>query len=122
MECFWVVVDGMGGDYVLGLILEGCLDVIDWLLLKICFVGEIDWVMVVVNSFGLCEVLESVCVVGYMDLVVSGFFIGMDDEVIVVWCKWDVSINVVMDLVKKGEVGVVYFVGNFGVVMVLVIF
>ena len=38
----WVAVDGMGGDHAPGPILEGCLEAIDRLPLKVRFVGETD--------------------------------------------------------------------------------
>ena len=38
----WVAVDGMGGDHAPGPILEGCLQAIGRLPLKIRFVGETD--------------------------------------------------------------------------------
>lgn len=38
----WVAVDGMGGDYAPGAILDGCLKSLSLLPLKIKFVGEID--------------------------------------------------------------------------------
>lgn len=121
-ERLWVAVDGMGGDHAPGPILEGCLDAIDRLPLKIRFVGEIDRVMAAATSLGLREALESARAAGHLDLVASGPSIGMDDEATAVRRKRDASINVAMDLVKKGEAEAVYSAGNSGAVMASAIF
>jgi glycerol-3-phosphate acyltransferase PlsX len=121
-ERLWVAVDGMGGDHAPGPILEGCLDAIDRLPLKIRFVGEIERVMAAANSLGLREALESARAAGHLDLVASGPSIGMDDEATAVRRKRDASINVAMDLVKKGEATAVYSAGNSGAVMASAIF
>ena len=107
-ERLWVAVDGMGGDHAPGPILEGCLDAIARLPLKIRFVGEIDLVMAAATSLGLREALESARAAGHLDPVASGPSIGMDDEATAVRRKRDASINVAMDLVKKGEAEAVY--------------
>ena len=121
-ERLWVAVDGMGGDHAPGPILEGCLDAIDRLPLKIRFVGEIERVMAAANSLGLREALETARAAGHLDLVASGPSIGMDDEATAVRRKRDASINVAMDLVKKGEALAVYSAGNSGAVMASAIF
>ena len=121
-ERLWVAVDGMGGDHAPGPILEGCLDAIDRLPLKIRFVGEIERVMAAANSLGLREALESARAAGHLDLVASGPSIGMDDEATAGRRKRDSSINVAMDLVKKGEALAVYSAGNSGAVMASAIF
>ena len=41
----WVAVDGMGGDHAPGPILEGCLQAIERLPLRIRFIGETDRVL-----------------------------------------------------------------------------
>ena len=41
----WVAVDGMGGDHAPGSILDGCLQAIERLPLKIKFIGEHDRVL-----------------------------------------------------------------------------
>ena len=48
----WVAVDGMGGDHAPGPILEGCLDAIERLPLKVRFVGETDRVLAAAESMG----------------------------------------------------------------------
>ena len=121
-ERLWVAVDGMGGDHAPGPILEGCLDAIDRLPLKIRFVGEIERVMADANRLGLRESLESARAAGHLDLVASGPSIGMDDEATAVRRKRDASINMAMDLVKKGEALAVYSAGNSGAVMASAIF
>ena len=112
----------MGGDHAPGPILEGCLDAIDRLPLKIRFVGEIERVMAAANNLGLRESLESARAAGHLDLVASGPSIGMDDEATAVRRKRDASINMAMDLVKKGEALAVYSAGNSGAVMASAIF
>ena len=59
---------------------------------------------------------------GHLDLVASGPSIGMDDEATAVRRKRDASINVAMDLVKKGDALAVYSAGNSGAVMASAIF
>ena len=54
----WVAVDGMGGDHAPGPILEGCLEAIDRLPLKIRFVGETDKVLAEADALDLRQRLE----------------------------------------------------------------
>ena len=118
----WVAVDGMGGDHAPGPILEGCLEAIDRLPLKIRFVGETDKVLAAADALGLGERLKSAQSAAHLDLVPSGPSIGMDDEATAVRRKRDASINLAMDLVKKGQALAVYSAGNSGAMMASAIF
>ena len=118
----WVAVEGMGGDYAPGPILEGCLDAIERLPLKIRFVGETDKVMAATDAMGLRERFDAAHNAGLLDLVASGASIGMNEEATAVRRKRDASINVAMDLVKKGAATAVYSAGNSGAVMASAIF
>ncbi|BEV35229.1 phosphate acyltransferase PlsX [Synechococcus sp. M16CYN] len=118
----WVAVDGMGGDYAPGPILDGCLQAIKHLPLKIRFVGEQDQILAAAHDLELGPSLEVARAAGYLELVPSGSSVGMDDEATVVRRKRDASINVAMDLVKKGQALAVYSAGNSGAVMASAIF
>ena len=118
----WVAVDGMGGDHAPGPILEGCLEAIDRLPLKIRFVGETDKVLEAADALGLSERLAQAQAADHLDLVASGPSIGMDDEATAVRRKRDASINLAMDLVKKGQALAVYSAGNSGAMMASAIF
>ncbi len=118
----WVAVDGMGGDHAPGPILEGCLEAIERLPLRIRFVGETDRVLQAAAAMELSSALERAIAAGTLELVPSGASIGMDDEATAVRRKRDASINVAMDLVKKGEALAVYSAGNSGAVMASAIF
>ena len=118
----WVAVDGMGGDHAPGPILEGCLEAIDRLPLKVRFVGETDKVLTAADALDLRDRLEAAVAAAHLDLVPSGPSIGMDDEATAVRRKRNASINVAMDLVKRGEALAVYSAGNSGAVMASAIF
>ena len=118
----WVAVDGMGGDDAPGPILDGCLQAIDRLPLKVRFVGEREKVMAAAEKLELNDRLEAAQSAGHLDLVASGPSIGMDDEATAVRRKRDASINVAMNLVKGGEALAVYSAGNSGAVMASAIF
>ena len=118
----WVAVDGMGGDHAPGPILEGCLEAIARLPLRIRFVGETDRVRAAAQEMELTEALDQAIEAGYLDLVASGPSVEMNEEATVVRRKRDASINVAMDLVKKGEALAVYSAGNSGAVMASAIF
>ena len=121
-ERLWVAVDGMGGDDAPGPILDGCLQAIDRLPLKVRFVGEREKVMAAAEKLELNDRLEAAQSAGHLDLVASGPSIGMDDEATAVRRKRDASINVAMNLVKGGEALAVYSAGNSGAVMASAIF
>jgi glycerol-3-phosphate acyltransferase PlsX len=118
----WVAVDGMGGDYAPGPILEGCLRAVRLLPLRIKFVAETAVVDSAVASLGLADELSSAQRDGLIQIVPSGPSVGMDEEATVVRKKRDASINVAMDLVKRGEATAVYSAGNSGAVMASAIF
>jgi glycerol-3-phosphate acyltransferase PlsX len=118
----WVAVDGMGGDYAPGPILEGCLRAVRLLPLRIKFVAETAVVVSAVASLGLADELSSAQRDGLIQIVPSGPSVGMDEEATVVRKKRDASINVAMDLVKRGEATAVYSAGNSGAVMASAIF
>ena len=118
----WVAVDGMGGDHAPGPILEGCLEAIARLPLRIRLVGETDRVRAAAQEMELTEALDQAIEAGYLDLVASGPSVEMNEEATVVRRKRDASINVAMDLVKKGEALAVYSAGNSGAVMASAIF
>ena len=118
----WISVDGMGGDHAPGPILEGCLKAIDRLPIKIKFVGDNETIVHAAESIGVTELLDQAISNGYLQLVASGQVIGMDEEATAVRRKRDASINVAMDLVKKGEALAVYSAGNSGALMASAIF
>ncbi|MEY3751087.1 MAG: phosphate acyltransferase PlsX, partial [Cyanobacteriota bacterium] len=121
-ERLWVAVDGMGGDYAPGPILEGCLRAVQLLPLRVKFVAEAEAVAAAVAELELGEALEAAQQDGLLELVPSGVSVGMDEEATVVRKKRDASINVAMDLVKAGEATAVYSAGNSGAVMASAIF
>ena len=118
----WVAVDGMGGDHAPGPILEGCLQAVERLPLRVRFVAELDRLKPAVAELGLQDQLEEAVARGLIDLVSSGPSVGMDEEATVVRKKRDASINLAMDLVKQGQATAVYSAGNSGAVMASAIF
>ena len=118
----WIAVDGMGGDNAPGQILDGCLQAIERLPIKIKFVGEVEKVLSVAKHSGLEIALEESIQAGFIDLIGSGPSVGMDEEATVVRKKKDSSINVAMNLVKKGEALAAYSAGNSGAMMASAIF
>ena len=118
----WVAVDGMGGDHAPGPILEGCLQAIERLPLRIRFIGETDRVLAAAAALQLGDQVNAAVSAGYLDLVASGPSIEMGEEATAVRRKRDASINVAMDLVKRGEALAVYSAGNSGAVMASAIF
>jgi glycerol-3-phosphate acyltransferase PlsX len=118
----WVAVDGMGGDHAPGPILEGCLRAVELLPLRVRFVGEPERLRQAVAEMGLQAELDEAVSRGLIQLVPSGPSVGMDDEATVVRRKRDASINLAMDLVKRGEAMAVYSAGNSGAVMASAIF
>ena len=118
----WVAVDGMGGDHAPGPILEGCLQAIERLPLRIRFIGETDRVLAAAAALELGDQVNAAVSAGHLDLVASGPSIEMGEEATAVRRKRDASINVAMDLVKRGEALAVYSAGNSGAVMASAIF
>jgi glycerol-3-phosphate acyltransferase PlsX len=118
----WVAVDGMGGDHAPGPILEGCLQALERLPLRVRFVAELDRLMPAVAELGLQSQLDLAIARGLLQLVPSGPSVGMDEEATVVRKKRDASINMAMDLVKQGQATAVYSAGNSGAVMASAIF
>lgn len=118
----WVAVDGMGGDHAPGPILEGCLQAVERLPLRVRFVAELDRLQPAVAELGLQEQLDEAVARGLIELVPSGPSVGMDEEATVVRKKRDASINLAMDLVKQGQATAVYSAGNSGAVMASAIF
>jgi glycerol-3-phosphate acyltransferase PlsX len=118
----WVAVDGMGGDHAPGPILEGCLQAVQRLPLRVHFVAEAERLSAAVAEMGLQEQLDEAVARGLIALVPSGPSVGMDEEATVVRKKRDASINLAMDLVKAGEATAVYSAGNSGAVMASAIF
>ena len=118
----WVAVDGMGGDYAPGPILDGCLKAIERLPLCIKFVGEKEKVLESAKEMGLLDLFNQTIAAGHIELVASGKSVGMNEEATVVRKKRDASINIAMDLVKKGEALAVYSAGNSGALMASAIF
>ncbi|MFM9111378.1 MAG: phosphate acyltransferase PlsX [Prochlorococcaceae cyanobacterium] len=118
----WVAVDGMGGDHAPGAILEGCLRALELLPVRIRFVAEPGPLAQAVAVLELQEELDGAVARGLLQIVSSGPSVGMDDEATAVRRKRDASINLAMDLVKKGEATAVYSAGNSGAVMASAIF
>ena len=122
LDRLWVAVDGMGGDHAPGPILEGCLRAVQLLPLRVRFVAELSPLQRAVQQLGLGDALDEAVARGLIQLVPSGPSVGMNEEATVVRRKRDASINVAMDLVKKGEATAVYSAGNSGAVMASAIF
>ncbi len=118
----WIAVDGMGGDLAPGAILEGCLQALERLPLKIKFVGETEKIFAEAKAMELDETLHEAIALGQLELVGSGPSVGMDEEATVVRKKKDASINIAMDLVKKGDALAMYSAGNSGALMASAIF
>ena len=76
----WIAVDGMGGDYAPGPILEGCLEAINRFPINIKFVGKIDRVKNAAEKMGLLEFLEKEIENNRLELIDSGDPIGMNEE------------------------------------------
>ena len=102
--------------------MEGCLQAIERLAVKIRFVGETDRVLEAATAMGLAEALNTAIDAGHLELITSGPSVQMHEEATVVRRKRDASINVAMDLVKRGEAQAVYSAGNSGAVMASAIF
>ncbi len=118
----WVAVDGMGGDHAPGPILEGCLRAVELLPLRVRFVAESGRLQQAVSAMGLNDELQASVARGLIDLVPSGPSVQMHEEATVVRRKRDASINLAMDLVKRGEATAVYSAGNSGAVMASAVF
>jgi len=118
----WIAVDGMGGDYAPGPILEGCLEAISRFPINIKFVGKIEKVKNAAEKIGLVELLEKEIENNRLELIDSGDPIGMNEEATAVRKKKNASINVAMDLVKKNKAQAVYSAGNSGAMMASAIF
>ena len=121
-ERLWIAVDGMGGDNAPGQILDGCLQALQRLSIRIKFVGELDKVLNAAKAMGLNELLEEQIQAGHLELINSGPSVEMNEEATVVRRKRDASINVAMDQVKKGKAMAVYSAGNSGALMAAAIF
>ena len=121
-ERLWIAVDGMGGDNAPGLILDGCLQALQRLPIRIKYVGESEKVIKAAKDMGLSDLLSEAIELGQMELIGSGPSVEMHEEATAVRRKRDASINVAMDLVKKGEAMAVYSAGNSGALMASAIF
>ncbi len=118
----WIAVDGMGGDNSPGQILDGCLQALHRLPIRIKFVGESEKVINAAKEMELNESLQEAIEAGQMQLIPSGPSVEMHEEATAVRRKRKASINVAMDLVKKGEALAVYSAGNSGALMASAIF
>ncbi len=118
----WVAVDAMGGDQAPGAILEGCLEAIDRLPIKIKFVGEEDKILEAATNLDLNNLLTESIKSGRFEIVKSGASIEMNEEATAVRKKRDASINIAMDLVKQGKATAIYSAGNSGALMASAIF
>ena len=118
----WIAVDGMGGDYAPGPILEGCLEAISRFPINIKFVGKIEKVKIAAGKIGLLELLEKEMENNRLELIDSGDPIGMNEEATAVRKRKNASINVAMDLVKNNKAQAVYSAGNSGAMMASAIF
>ncbi len=118
----WIAVDGMGGDNAPGAILQGCLDAIERLPIRIKFIGESSKVLEAASQLGLNDLLSQAISIGNIELVPSGKSVGMNEEATSVRKKRDASINIAMELVKKHEALAMYSAGNSGALMASAIF
>ncbi len=121
-DYLWIAVDGMGGDNAPGPILEGCIEALERLPIKIKFVGESDKIEKATQTLGLKDIFEEAKTSGRIEVIASGPSVGMNEEATVVRKKRDASINIAMDLVKKGEATAMYSAGNSGALMASAIF
>ena len=121
-ERLWIAVDGMGGDNAPGQILDGCLQALQRLPVRIKFVGETELVLKAALELDLKELLDEKIAAGHLELIASGPSVGMHEEATAVRRKRNASINIAMDLVKKGEATAVYSAGNSGALMAAAIF
>jgi len=118
----WIAVDGMGGDYAPGPILEGCLEAISRFPINIKFVGKIEKVKNAAEKTGLAELLKNEIDNNRLELIDSGEPIGMNEEATAVRKRKNASINVAMDLVRNNKAQAVYSAGNSGAMMASAIF
>jgi len=118
----WIAVDGMGGDYAPGPILEGCLEAISRFPINIKFVGKIEKVKNAAEKIGLDELLEKEIENNRLELIDSGDPVGMNEEATAVRKRKNASINVAMDLVRNNKAEAVYSAGNSGAMMASAIF
>ena len=118
----WIAVDGMGGDNAPGPILEGCLQAISRLPLRVKFVGELEKVNKAAKQIGIMELVDQAIEEGNLELIPSGPSIEMSEEATAVRRKRSASINLAMDLVKKQQASAVYSAGNSGALMAAAIF
>ena len=72
----WIAVDGMGGDYAPGPILEGCLEAISRFPINIKFVGKIEKVIDAAEKTGLADLLKNEIDNNRLELIDSGEPIG----------------------------------------------
>ena len=117
-----IAVDGMGGDFAPGPILEGCLDAIDQLGLKVLFVAEEEPLKAAIKALKLEARLNRATAQGALEIVPAGATVGMNEEATAVRRKRDSSINLAMDQLKNGAALAVYSAGNSGAVMASAIF
>jgi glycerol-3-phosphate acyltransferase PlsX len=117
-----IAVDGMGGDHAPGPILEGCLDAIEQLALKVLFVAEEAPLQAAIQNLKLQERVAQAQAQGCLQLLPAGPSVGMGEEATTVRRKRDASINLAMDQVKSGAALAVYSAGNSGAVMASAIF
>ena len=104
----WIAVDGMGGDYAPGPILEGCLEAISRFPINIKFVGKIEKVKDAAEKTGFAELLENAIANNRLELIDSGEAIGMNEEATAVRKRKNASINVAMDLVRNNKACLLY--------------
>ncbi len=121
-ERLWIAVDGMGGDNAPAQILDGCLQALQRLPIRIRFVGESEKVLKAAQLMGLNELLDEAIEAGHLELINSGPSVEMNEEATAVRRKRDASINLAMDLVKKNKAMAVYSAGNSGALMAAAIF
>ncbi len=121
-ERLWIAVDGMGGDNAPGPILEGCLEALKRLPIRIKFVGELEQIEKASKELDLKEILDDAKQSGCLEIVASGPSVGMNEEATAVRRKRDASINLAMELVKKGLATAMYSAGNSGALMASAIF
>jgi len=118
----WIAVDGMGGDYAPGPILEGCLEAISRFPINIKFVGKVEKVKDAAEKTGLAELLKNEIDNNRLELIDSGEPIGMNEEATAVRKRKNASINVAMDLVRNNKAQAVYSACISGAMMASAIF
>lgn len=117
-----LAVDGMGGDHAPAAILRGCIEAVQRLPVKLLFCCEPRSLEDLWQDEALLDEFEAAVKAGWITIVEAGPSVTMDEEPTAVRRKRSASINVAMDLVRRGQAAAVYSAGNSGAAMAAAIF